>query len=232
MAVRSAYALGMHREESMSELLYALDQKIIRRNVWKTLFILDRFLAASLGRPTAISEDDCSSKILPNGHLSIMAPPPSNGGMQPESAHGASMDACVWSCHVIGEILGIFANRKISTTMVQQIANRNKDWRNISNDNLRQHYNPRPRDPAEGIAKLHVDLFSLHSLILLTRQIFVMHTWKMEEQRSGLKKSHLNRDSPMAKWSEACVIASYHTLFLVRRVFDADYLPKRNPFIM
>ncbi|KAK0734711.1 fungal-specific transcription factor domain-containing protein [Lasiosphaeria miniovina] len=59
MAVRSAYALGLHREEAMYKLIFSQAEMKIRRNMWKTLLILDRLLAATLGRPAAISEDDC-----------------------------------------------------------------------------------------------------------------------------------------------------------------------------
>lgn len=89
-----------------------------------------------------------------------------------------------------------------------------------------------PIHPATGIANLHMDLLSLHSLILLTRQLFIMHNWKLEEQRSGITKPSPMYDSPMAKYSEACVIASYQTIHLLQRAREAGYLPRRNPFIM
>jgi hypothetical protein len=36
----------------------------------------------------------------------------------------------------------------------------------------------------------------------------------------------------MEKFSEACVIASTHTVVLVQNAFEAHYLPRRNPFVM
>src|SRR3954464_11984316 len=115
MAVRSAYALGLHREETMNDFIFTQVQMTVRGNLWKTLFILDRFLAASLGRPTAISEDDCSCKIMPDPDV---ASPLTSGGPSLGSVHARSLDSCVRSCHVIGVTLKVFSSRKISTSMV------------------------------------------------------------------------------------------------------------------
>ncbi|KAK3692563.1 fungal-specific transcription factor domain-containing protein [Podospora appendiculata] len=231
MAVRSAYALGLHREETMNEFIFTEEQMIVRRNMWKSLFILDRYLAASLGRPTAIFEHDCSCEIRSDNAIGgqLRAEEPSL-----ESIHSKSLDACVRSCYVIGDTLKIFSERKISTAKVQEIANgSSRDWGKASHTSLhRRQPSEAPKSAAEGIANLHVDLLSLHSLILLTRQLFIMHSWKLEEQRSGLKKQNAIYDSPMARYSEACVIASYRTIHLVQKVKEAKYLPQRNPFII
>ncbi|KAK0630541.1 fungal-specific transcription factor domain-containing protein [Bombardia bombarda] len=232
MAVRSGYALGLHREETMNEFIFNTDEMRVRRNLWKTLFILDRFLAASLGRPTAISEDDCSCKIiLDNGDMSSLS---TLDDMGFDAVHAKSLDACVRTCHIIGVTLRVFSQRKISTTVVQEIANLSKDWRHISSTSLHIQQEQQARvGPAQGIAALHVNLLSLHSLILLTRQLFIMHNWRIEEQRMRpTKKAYPFRESPMAKYSEACVVASYHTVRLVQSAREANYLPQRNPFIV
>lgn len=41
MAVRSAFALGLHREEPM--VIFSAEEQTLRRNLWRSLFILDRF---------------------------------------------------------------------------------------------------------------------------------------------------------------------------------------------
>lgn len=231
MAVRSAYSLGLHREETMNEFIFTPEQMRIRRNLWKTLFILDRFLAASLGRPTAITEEDCSCKIMPEQHE--FGNLYTNGETDISDIHNRSLDACVRSCQMIGVTLGVFSQRKISTSVVQKIVGTSKDLRHAASTGLYLRLaNEVPTSPAQGIATLHVHLLSLHFLILLTRQLFIMHNWKLEEQRSGLKKPYTIRESPMAKYSEACVIASYHTIRLVQNARKEKYLPQRNPFIM
>jgi hypothetical protein len=82
------------------------------------------------------------------------------------------------------------------------------------------------------MASLHVNLLALHSLILLTRQLFVMHNWMLVEQRSGKKKPSPIHESPMARFSEACVLASYQTIQLVQQAREEQHLPRRNPFFI
>ncbi|KAK3357563.1 fungal-specific transcription factor domain-containing protein [Lasiosphaeria hispida] len=231
MAVRSSYALGLHREETMNDFIFTEVQMRVRRNLWKTLFILDRFLAASLGRPAAINLLDCSCKLVPDDDINsplMTAEPPTLGAI-----HAKSLNSCVRSCRIIGETLAVFATRKISTTKVQEIADRSNENGQGPHTTLQRRLPKEgPTHPAEGIATLHMDLLSLHSLILLTRQLFIMHNWKIEEQRSGITKPAPLYDSPMARYSEACVVASYHTIHLVQRAREAGYLPRRNPFII
>ncbi|KAK3340414.1 fungal-specific transcription factor domain-containing protein [Neurospora tetraspora] len=231
MAVRSAYALGLHREETMHPLIYPEStQREVRRNLWKTLFILDRFLAASLGRPVAIVEDDCSCKLTTNDDIADLSTVGGNGS---ESLHFGCLDACVKSCRVIGVTLRVFSKRKISTSVVQDIANMAKYWRRPSLANLTpQQSREGPTSPEQGIAALHANLLSLHSLILLTRQIFIMHNWKLDQQRSGKANPPSNRESHMAKFSEACVVASYQTIHLIQQARGDGYLPQRNPFFI
>ncbi|KAF5639846.1 transcriptional regulatory [Fusarium sp. NRRL 52700] len=65
-AVRAAYALGIHRghESEISQFPANEDLRVLRRNVWRSLFVLDRFLAATLGRPFAISDNEYSESSL------------------------------------------------------------------------------------------------------------------------------------------------------------------------
>jgi hypothetical protein len=89
--------------------------------------------------------------------------------------------------------------------------------------------------PSQGVAILHVNLFYCHSIILLTRPFF-LYILNLETQR------HVNQNQPgvrgprpylrMEKFSEACVIASTHTVLLVQNAFEAGYLSRRNPAVI
>ncbi|KAK4238151.1 fungal-specific transcription factor domain-containing protein [Achaetomium macrosporum] len=230
MAVRSAYAMGLHREETMRDVIFTPAEMRVRRNLWKTLFILDRFLAATLGRPAAISEDDCSCKILRDGDA---VDTQAVGGPALDEVHGRSLDACVETCHVIGVTLKVFSRRRISTEKVQEIIDMSRNWDQASSTQAyRRQSGGATVNPAHGMACLHVNLLSLHSLILLTRQLFVMHNWMLVEERSGIKKSLQIRESAMARFSEACVVASYRTIKLAASAWEDGYLPRRNPFVI
>ncbi|CAG8446131.1 11125_t:CDS:2 [Funneliformis mosseae] len=71
MAVRLAQELGLHKVDeetsesnsSKSSPEYTFIQKEIKRRTFWSCFLLDRFSACALGRPTLIDEDDCDVKL-------------------------------------------------------------------------------------------------------------------------------------------------------------------------
>jgi hypothetical protein len=135
IAVRSAIALGLHREETMVN--FSPPEVRLRCNIWKSLYVLDRFIAASLGRPPAISDNDCTDVALKDAmmlpQIAPIGPPEqqssigqgntSAGGLapappfSPSSNHASTssrcskkinnfgFDASVRGCRIIGIIL-------------------------------------------------------------------------------------------------------------------------------
>ena len=233
MAARSAHALGLHREETM--VIFSPEEQTQRKNLWRSIFVIDRLLSCSLGRPTAISEDDCSGDTLhpsepPPEQPFMINPTPNFNETGP-----CALEAAVRSCSVIGIILRkVYQQRKISTRLAQEIADICKSWPRALPSILhwRQAANA---SPSQGVAILHVNLFYCHSIILLTRPFF-LYILNLETQR------HVNQSQPggrgprpylrMEKFSEACVIASTHTIILVQNAFDAGYLSRRNPAVI
>src|ERR1700753_1941338 len=120
MAVRSAYALGLHREDTL--VVFNIDEQEARRNLWKSLFVLDRYLALSLGRPSAIFDDtlyNCTPKSSANGSRNnSYSDSPSF-----EQSSAYAIDAAVKSCSTVGKILKeVYQQRKISTKLAHEIA--------------------------------------------------------------------------------------------------------------
>ena len=225
MAVRSAFALGLHRHETM--VIFNMAERALRRNVWRSLYVLDRFLAASLGRPTAISEEDCSPDVL--------RPPDTYGGPDADTAQSGALDAAVRSCQFIGIMLKkIYAKRKISTKLAQDIFDQHKEGPQKEHPTLywRQAAANKLVSTAHGIAILHVNLLYCHAVILLTRPFFLYSINRSWRERTGVARQSPRIGSRMEKFSEACVKASYQTIALVQMGFESRYLPQRNPFIM
>lgn len=233
MAARSAHALGLHREETM--VIFSLEEQSQRKNLWRSIFVIDRLLSCSLGRPTAISEDDCSGDALRPSEASADHAFPLNTPSDFNETGPCALEAAVRSCSVIGIILRkVYQQRKISTRLAQEIADVCKSWPRALPSILhwRQAANA---SPSQGVAILHVNLFYCHSIILLTRPFF-LYVLNLETQR------HVNQTQPggkgprpylrMEKFSEACVIASTHTILLVQNAYDAGYLSRRNPAVI
>ncbi|KAF2194939.1 hypothetical protein K469DRAFT_698498 [Zopfia rhizophila CBS 207.26] len=237
MATRSAYALGLHREETM--VIFSEEEQSARRNLWRSLFVVDRLLSCSLGRPTAISEDDCSGDTLrpadPPPETSFNPSGSSNLKASFSETGACALEAAVRSCSAIGLILKkVYQQRKISTRLAQEIADTCKTWPRALPPVLhwRQAANA---TPSQGVAILHVNLFYCHSIILLTRPFF-LYILNLETQRQISQTATGNRAprpfSRMEKFSEACVIASTHTILLVQNAFEAGYLSRRNPAVI
>ncbi|RYO83974.1 hypothetical protein DL764_009389 [Monosporascus ibericus] len=102
MAVRSAFALGLHREESM--VIFNETEVRVRKSLWKTLFILDRFLSACLGRPMGISDDDCSEDAFKPPRQSTRSDD-SLLNSENEGMGSIALQATVQTCHIIGMTL-------------------------------------------------------------------------------------------------------------------------------
>ena len=237
MAIRSGYALGLHREETLS--IFSPELQSARRSIWRSLFILDRFLAASLGRPIAIMDDESLGDILDASTPSAV----SKSGtsiLNQKQICSAGMAAAVRSGHVVGIILKkVYRERTISTNVAQKLADEciqwpqnlspALHWRQASAENVRQ-----------AIAILHVNLVYCHSIILLTRPFFLF-LLSAEIQRTRLNSMNSGRGNEEAqqrkqrserlnKFSNACLVASNHTIALVQKAYEDNYLPQQNPF--
>lgn len=195
----------------------------LRLNLWRSIFVLDRFLAASLGRPTAISEDDCSDAVLE----------------RPLGADYPGVDAAVRTSRVIGDILKkIYATQRVETKVAEGIVRQCVDWPRGLHAALRERRAlANPKYPGQGIAVLHVNLLYYHSVILFTRPFFVQvvqhYLTQQPLQSHPVHPRRPSRPDQMKDvYSQICVTASCQTIAMVQTVYEAGYLPKRNPFVM
>lgn len=232
MAIRSAVALGLHREETL--VIFSEEDQILRKNLWRSLFVLESFLSASLGRPTAISEEDCSGESFRTDNNRNAADPlfvPANKN----HPSGISLGASLRSCQVISIILRrVYSRRKISINLAQQIADKCKSWPEELDASLhwRQMATAGTQNTSPSIAILHVNLLYCHTIILLTRPFFLFLLNKIRQERTRDGQKSLKLSSRMEKFSEACVTASCHSIILVQNALDGGYLSRRDPFVM
>lgn len=225
MAVRTAYTLGLHREETL--VVFPAEQQSARRNLWRSLFILDRFISASLGRPMAIADEECSGEVL-NPSSSLYSAPQ----LDPHQYCRAGLEAAVRSCHVVGVILKkVYLQRKISTRLAQDLADQCKSWPENLSPAL--HWRQASRqDRRQAIAILHSNQVYCHSIILLTRPFFLyLLSAEIQQTRLGAGQRPQRSRGRMEKFSDACLIASTHTVALVQNAYEGQYLPKINPFV-
>ncbi|KAK0381486.1 fungal specific transcription factor domain-containing protein [Colletotrichum limetticola] len=227
MAVRSGFALGLHRVHE-NHFIFNGEEIRLRRNLWRSLFVLDRFLAASLGRPVAIDEEECSVDAL------LVFEKNSQGELIRVTDPDDGLDAAVRSCRIVGQILKkIYARRRISVRLAQEIWEQCNTWyTTLSPELAGGRVAADPSNPAQGIAALHVNLLYCHSILLLTRPFFLCLLSKVHGERSGLALPVPRWINRMSKYCEACLHASNQTIIYVQKAFESNYLPQRNPFVL
>jgi hypothetical protein len=226
MAVRSAYSLGLHR---IRDTMMKFNNETARRNLWRSLFVLDRFLALALGRPAAICEEDCSSDALDLPTDLSLDP-----AQEEENIRTASLDSSVRISRSIGTMLKkVYSERKISTKLAQEIADDCQLWTFNGHSSLAAEDLLSGKSPIEmGIPILHVQLLHYHSILLLSRPFFIDLLVKTRPTISNDVEPFHRTFSRAEKFSQACVATSTHSVKLIQAAFEAKYLPRCNPFIL
>lgn len=221
IAVRQSFALGLHRIEARG-LYITKPQYASLCSLWRSIFILDQFLAASLGRPPAISLDHC-----PEGALKD----PAGDSLEDTDLHKIGINASVNSCLIISTVLRKFySTRKVSAKTAQEIAKTCIQWSKELHHGLHWRQASQKRiPPARGMTILHVNLFYCHSVILVTRPFFLLLFIKQQATRGTCQPPKSVRFEQLA---ETCISASYHTVLMVQIAYEAGYLPQRNPFVL
>ncbi|WEW58226.1 hypothetical protein PRK78_003694 [Emydomyces testavorans] len=230
MAVRSAYALGLHRKNTMSTFTTA--EQRLRRNIWRTMYILDCFLSASLGRPNGINSRDAAELFIgdeDDGHE-----------ISERGIDTAALYASVRAARLLGDILScVYAERKISVKFVEKSARQFQDWKDALPDILHWRNISIPNeDPRTTLAQVHVNLYYFHGIILLTRPFLLQKivnqarpakdSVKSPEATSGLERPPAQTDS----FSAACVRAAFYSIEIVQSAILKRALPRRDPFVI
>lgn len=224
MAVRSAYSLGMHRQTEMQ-----FDNEVARRNLWRSLFVLDKFVAMALGRPAAICEEDCSGNVL-----YLPADQSAKSARKEEDIRTASLDSSVRIYTTISTMLKkIYSEKKVSTKLAQEIVDDCQLWALNAHPSLAAENLLNGKAPKElGIPILHVQLLHYHSILLLCRPFFIDVLVKTRPTVSNDGEPFHRTFSRSEKFSQACVAASTHSVMVIQAAFEAEYLPRSNPFIL
>ena len=226
MAVRTSYALGLHREDANSH--FNGPEQLSRRRLWRSLFVMDRLLASALGRPVAIAEEECSENILNPKVASFTH----ESHISTNMICASGLEAACRSCHVVGLVLRkVYMQRRISTRVAQELADECKVW--PANLPFFLHWKQAsPRNRRQAIAILHVNTMYCHSIILLSRPFFLyVLSTTLRRQIGGADQPHQSSGGRVAQFAHACLAASWHTIALIQNAYDGGYLSKVDPFV-
>jgi hypothetical protein len=237
MAISSAYALGLHQESTLPHFHPA--EQTLRRNIWKSLFVMDRFMALSLGRPPAIFEDEMYIQATPRSSISSTINSDGNPERGFSQQSTEAIDAAVRASSLVGVILKqVYQQRSIGTNKAQEIAQICKDWPSRISPWLKwpnpSSY-PRSVNPnINPMAILNVNCIYIHSVILLTRPFFlyILNFNLQKEETPTAAPQPRPGYNKMKGFSGACVSAATHAINLVRGCYDTGVLPQRNPMVI
>ncbi|KAK9471924.1 fungal-specific transcription factor domain-containing protein [Dipodascopsis tothii] len=216
-AIRFAQALGLHRK--CVNLTFPKQQRILRRRLWRTLYIQDRFWSSSLGRPLAI--DDCDWDDRDTSEL------------QP-------IDRTVVELSEISEIIGdicllVYRPQSISSSTSQKLATRLREWSDHLPEDMKLAslnliladindggYERIRSEKIRNQRLLRLHLTHLNSIILLTRPFFLLMVGHVQPA------TQQNFQKTISRLSSACVLCAARSVDLVMSFFSQNQQPIRS----
>ena len=219
IAVRAAYALGLHRREIAAA--FAPEERLSRERAWKVLRILDLLMSASLGRPPSTAETrDTEAQ---------------------DSDYSASTDLC----HIFEKILtDIYSRRMVTTEALSNIGAHHRRWAKRFYDGLGADH-IQPHEALQGaavpnIGLLHVKEAYYWTIILLTRPFLTDSVGEHIKRSMAASRLSSKASSPEPCTASdsnktliyACVDSAIRTIDLLTVIKGVDAVPKRLPFVV
>lgn len=227
IAVRAAYALGLHRSDISA--LFESRERRTRERVWKSLRVLDLFLSASLGRPPATSEVD-GGNVSWEGKTRVYEDVRMSGSAM-------SSSALLRICFIFERILNeVYCRREVDVKLVNSISAQYRDWdmaldAGFDIDGLAAGEETNGFQQVIGLAHLKCSYY--WSIILLTRPFLIFDVSAKTSSVDGENKGSIAKqnNTDTATLSEACIDASLRSIEVASDIIHTPGCPKR-PFII
>ncbi|RFU26923.1 hypothetical protein B7463_g9430, partial [Scytalidium lignicola] len=217
MAVRLAYALGIHKETTFS-FLPPDEQEA-------------SFLAASFGRPNAIDHKNAA----------YIEPDPSVVYQSEHSKFEAdALLASVKISSILDEILNrIYDKRRISKSTVRSISAEFYQWKKDLPQKLQwQNISTHWKGSDAALTQLHINLIYFHGIILLMRPFLLSQVTHYLESKASATSSETQQadtfeaDEDVKSFSRACIHSAVYTINAIQATFLRGALPRQDPFIV
>lgn len=224
MAVRSAYALGLHMKRT-DPGFSPLEQRT-RRDLWKSLYVMDCFISAMLGRPNSINSRDAPQSSFASDE---------DDAEGDEGIEAAALTASTRASQLIGDILSyVYAERKISVKLVHHLSSRFHLWKESLPAILRwQNISLPSEDPRTSLAQLRVNLSYFHGIILLTRPFLLQKIISLVRPgRYRMDDKDETSSASAEPFPPACVQSAVYSINAVQSALLKRALPRRDPFVM
>ncbi|KAK5072539.1 hypothetical protein LTR51_005177 [Lithohypha guttulata] len=229
IAVRAAYALGLHRSD-ISALFESRERKT-RERVWKSLRVLDLFLSTSLGRPPATSEVD-GGNVAWEGKTRVY---------DDVRTSNMTSSAMLRICFIFERILNeVYCRREVDVQLVNSISAQYRDWNmaldiGLDIDGLAEEEIAIPNiGLQQTIGLAHLKGAYYWSIILLTRP-FLIFDVSAKINKNDHRRESVSPPTPKntstTTLSEACIDAALHSIEVATDIVHDPGCPKR-PFLV
>ncbi|KAL4883676.1 hypothetical protein BJY04DRAFT_226387 [Aspergillus karnatakaensis] len=225
IALRAAYAVGIHRKDANS--LFTARERRARERVWKSLRMMDLFLSASLGRPPATSDFD----------YDLREDEIRRGSNIPQEQISTTV---VSLCRIFERVLTeVYMRQVVSITVAENISNQHRTWvRTLPTFLQMQTERLETKSLEESLAAAHVFGSYYWSIILLTRPFLIF--WVSQYVRNKrdtstapeIRNSTGNGTSRLSLFADACVYSAIRNLNIIEGLSRYSNLPRRLPFLI
>lgn len=221
LAVRAAYALGIHRSDINS--VFAPPEYAERERAWRVLRVLDMFMSSSQGRPPSTSETRDTTDEL---------------------SYSALNDLCsIYEA----TLLEVYVKREVSTDTLERLSERHRMWSARFVDSKGLGSIPgtefvQVEDRREtNLALCFLKQSYYGSIMLLARPSLVEAvTGRVSQMQATIentsreKAGGMNLSSPSTDevMVNACVDSAVHTVELLQGLVKGSNVPKRLPFLI
>lgn len=218
IAVRAAYALGLHRTDISS--LFEPRERKTRERVWKSLRVLDLYMSASLGRPPATSEVDGGSVSWDRATRDY----------ETIQMGGLNSSAMLRICFIFERIMNeVYCRREVSVQLVESISRQYRDWTlqlpaGLHTDGLDQKPGTTSPTLQQTIGVAHLKGAYYWSIILLTRPFLI---FKVSSKIKGKSEDGEHASSVTSTLSEACIDAALRNIEIATDLIHTLGVPKR-----
>lgn len=226
IAARTAYALGIHRHETNRAI-----GDPGRERAWKSLRVCDLFLSASMGRPPATSEADCSipwSKAFDTEANNVES---RDCSPLPSQEDSAILRICLIFERILVEV---FSKRSVSLDLAGSISQQHRQWTEelpamLKIDGLLRNSS----STMSNIQNLgtHIVTMAYHySITLLCRPFLSFHVGT--RLKSGNPRESNPRSESITTYADACVDSAIQSIALAEEIVFDESMPKRQPIII
>jgi hypothetical protein len=214
IASRAAYALGLHRSDISK--LFEIRERRTRERTWKSVRMLDLFMSASLGRPSATSEVD-------GGNVSWNKPSRDYDDIHLDSLNpSATLRLCFILERIINEV---YCRREVSVQLVESISRQYRDWtfklsEGLHTDGLDQDDKDPDTAMRRAIGVAHLKGAYYWSIIILTRPFLL---FRVSEQRVH---------ASVETFADACVDSALRSMEIATDIIHTPGIPRKLPWVI